>query len=188
MKNILDFTKELIVMHFHDGDTLVDFTMGNGHDTLFLHQHFPNAKITAFDIQEQALNNTKALLQEHNADFEKITLILDSHSNLDTYITTPIDGGIFNLGYLPSYNKQITTLAETTLIALKKALQLLKIGGLLIIVVYQGHKNGAIESDAVYQFCKNLDNRYYTVLQYHFMNKKAPPYILAIQKDKQELK
>ncbi|WMJ21917.1 class I SAM-dependent methyltransferase [Paludicola sp. MB14-C6] len=184
MKNILDFTKELMLMHFHDGDVLVDFTMGNGNDTLFLHQQFPESMLIAFDIQEIALENTKLLLQENHANMEKITLINDSHSNLDCYIHSVIDGGIFNLGYLPSCNKQITTLAETTIQAIQKAINLLKIGGLLIIVVYQGHKNGAIESNIVFDYCVNLDNRKFTVLQYNFVNKKAPPYILAIQKDK----
>jgi 16S rRNA G1207 methylase RsmC len=184
MKTILDFTKDLMLMHFQDKNTLVDFTMGNGHDTLFLHQQFPNAQIVAFDIQEEALNNTKSLLQEHGGDTTNIALILDSHSNVDQYIQGEIDGGIFNLGYLPSCNKQVTTVVETTLEAIEKAVNLLKVGGLLIIVVYQGHKNGAIESKSVFNYCVSLDNRKFTVLHYNFINKKNPPYILAIQKDK----
>lgn len=184
MKNILDFTKELMLMHFKDGEPLVDFTMGNGNDTLFLRQQFPRSQIFSFDIQNQALESTKQLLHEYRIPQENTTLILDSHRNVEQYVQTPIGGGIFNLGYLPSCNKQITTLAETTIEAIQKAIDLVKVGRLLIIVVYQGHRNGAIESKAVSKFCTALDNRKYTVLQYNFINKKTPPYILAIQKDK----
>ena len=56
-------------------------------------------------------------------------LILDSHSNLDRYIQTPLDAGVFNLGYLPWADKTITTRRETTLEAVEKALSLLRVGG-----------------------------------------------------------
>ena len=36
MLRLLDLQKQLILTHLHAGDTAVDFTMGNGHDTEFL--------------------------------------------------------------------------------------------------------------------------------------------------------
>ena len=51
----------------------VDFTMGNGHDTLFLAEQC--AKVYAFDIQPEALENTKKRL----GDRQHLQLILDSH-------------------------------------------------------------------------------------------------------------
>ena len=44
-----DFLREIIT----DQDTVVDATMGNGHDTLFLAKLAK--EVYAFDIQEQAL-------------------------------------------------------------------------------------------------------------------------------------
>ena len=36
MIELLDLHKRFILEHLHAGDTAVDFTMGNGHDTEFL--------------------------------------------------------------------------------------------------------------------------------------------------------
>lgn len=49
-----DFLREIIT----DQDTVVDATMGNGHDTLFLAKLAK--EVYAFDIQEQALSIRKS--------------------------------------------------------------------------------------------------------------------------------
>ena len=42
------------------GDTVVDATMGNGHDTLFLCELVgEEGRVYAFDVQAQAVKNTK---------------------------------------------------------------------------------------------------------------------------------
>ena len=48
-------------------DIVVDATMGNGHDTLFLAQLA--RKVYAFDIQEQAVEKTRQRLAEAGLDF-----------------------------------------------------------------------------------------------------------------------
>ena len=46
-----------------EGGTYIDGTMGNGHDTLLLCELAgKKGSVWAFDVQEQALRNTKALL------------------------------------------------------------------------------------------------------------------------------
>ena len=50
--------------HIRPGDTVVDFTMGNGHDTEYLCRKVPDGKVYAFDIQASALENTKKRLEE----------------------------------------------------------------------------------------------------------------------------
>src|ERR1700710_2144102 len=41
------------------GDVVVDATMGNGHDTLFLAQHvLPGGRVFAFDVQAEAVEQT----------------------------------------------------------------------------------------------------------------------------------
>ena len=48
------------------GDLCIDATMGNGNDTLFLcRMAGKTGHVTAFDIQQQALEATEKLLEEN---------------------------------------------------------------------------------------------------------------------------
>lgn len=75
-------------------------------------------KVISFDIQKEAINKTREKLREF--DYKNITLINDGHENLDKHIQEKVKLFIFNLGYLPGKDHNITTKAETTLKALKK--------------------------------------------------------------------
>ena len=57
-----------------------------------------------FDIQKEALDNTKSLLEESGIDNFK--LILDSHENILNYVSS-FKGVVFNLGYLPKGDKRL---------------------------------------------------------------------------------
>ena len=48
----------------------------------------------------------------------------------------------FNLGYLPGGDKTITTVSETTQLALEATKKILIPGGLISLVVYVGHPGG----------------------------------------------
>ena len=85
----------------------------------------------AFDIQEEALFQTRTLLAKHHL---AACLIRDSHENLDHYVKKPLDAAIFNFGYLPNGDKTITTTADSSLSAVQKALSLLKDTGILVLV------------------------------------------------------
>ena len=111
-------------------------------------------------------------------------LILDSHSNLDRYIQTPLDAGVFNLGYLPWADKTITTRRETTLEAVEKALSLLRVGGVLVIVIYPGHEEGRLEGEALQQKLSTLDPKLYDVLLHRLIHVPNCPYILAVERRK----
>ena len=101
MINLLDVEKGFLLPHVKKGGTAVDFTMGNGHDTLWLSQMLgETGKVFAFDIQEKALQNTRLLLQAEKAG-QNCTLILDSHHKVKDYVKEKICVGIFNLGFLP---------------------------------------------------------------------------------------
>ena len=71
-------------------DMVVDATMGNGHDTLFLAKLAK--KVYAFDIQEQALEKTQERLNQ--ARMTNIQLILQGHETLDQFVTEA-KAGIF---------------------------------------------------------------------------------------------
>ena len=116
-------------------DTVVDATMGNGHDTLFLAQLA--RQVYAFDIQEQAVEKTRQRLAE--AGLDNVQLILVGHETLDQY-TDHFKAAIFNLGYLPSADKSVITRPDTTLEALEKVCRGLEKGGRAAIMIYYGHE------------------------------------------------
>lgn len=183
MQSILHTAKELLLPALRPGGTAADFTMGNGHDTLFLSRALPGGQVWAFDIQPAALKATQALLDSNSAG-GNVRLVLDSHSNLDRYIQTPLDAGVFNLGYLPWADKAITTRRETTLEAVDKALPLLRVGGVLVIVIYPGHEEGRLEGEALQQKLSGLDSKRYDVLLHRLIHVPECPYILAVERRK----
>ncbi len=88
---------------------------------------------------------------------------------------------VFNLGYLPGGDKQITTTTETTLDAVRDSLRLLKVNGLLCITMYDGHPEGAEEKRALLHFAEELDSKLWHVSYISMLNQRnAPPEILLI--------
>ena len=168
-----DFLLEVL----DDNALTVDFTMGNGFDTQFLCEH--SKFVYAFDKQAKALENTKNRLESLKLD--NYQLILDGHENCRSYIPF-YKAGIFNLGYLPGENHQITTKEETTLKALRDALDLLDVKGRLIVVCYPGHDEGKIESESVDRFVSKLSPHDYHVASLKMLNKKLSPYLVIIDK------
>lgn len=120
-------------------DIVVDMTVGNGNDTLYLCSLAK--KVYGFDIQEEAINNTKCKTK----DFTNLILIKDNHNNVDKYIKEKIKLFIFNLGYLPNSESKIITNKDDTLLAFKKAYDYLLDDGYIIITFYLGHQGGKDE-------------------------------------------
>ena len=146
MVDLTGLHKHFVLEHLKPGDTAVDFTMGNGNDTLFLSKAVgEGGRVYAFDIQEEALISTREHLKENGAP-ENYTLICASHHLVKEYVKEPIKAGMFNLGYLPrSGRKAVTTMRETTIPAVQSAIELLAPDGVLIVAIYPGHKEGAHE-------------------------------------------
>lgn len=181
MDKVIEFSHNLISNVVTKDDTTLDLTVGNGNDTLFLAAI--SKQVIGFDIQEVAINNTKKKLE----GYDNVTLYLDSHENLDKYNLENIKAIIMNLGYLPKGDKNITTMAKSSLNALKKALKALMVTGIMVIVIYKGHQEGYKESIKIRNYVKKLDQKYYQVLQYEFINQiNNPPYVIAIEKIKDE--
>ena len=94
---------------------------------------------------------------------------------------------VFNLGYLPGGDKEITTHTESTLCALQAALELLRVDGLLCVTVYWGHPSGREEREAVLRWAKNLDKGIYHCVHTDMLNQpNCPPEIVLITKKKEE--
>lgn len=186
LTGIIPYAHQLLKNTLKQGDIAVDATCGNGNDTLFLSKLVGDSgHVYSFDIQEQAIETTKGLLQANEK--HNITYIHDSHAKVNQYIPEAlhgkIGGAIFNLGYLPRSDKQIITKGDSTITAVNSLLPYIKKEALIVIVIYYGHEGGAEEKEEVLQFVKQLDQKQYSVLQYQFINQKNnPPFVVAIEK------
>ncbi len=182
MIDLLTLHKYFLSAHIKEGDTVADFTMGNGNDTLWLSKAVgENGKVYSFDIQEAALENTEKRLKENGAP-ENYTLILDSHSNLSKYIEGKIKAGVFNLGYLPGADKSKTTLRETTAIAVHDAMEKLDNDGVLLVAVYPGHEEGALEGEMLYNTLSGYTRFAYCISKFQIINSPTSPYFFLIEK------
>jgi len=182
MVDLMALEKQFLSAHIKEGICAVDFTMGNGHDTLFLSKAIgENGKLYAFDIQDQALENTRKRLQDSGC-YENYTLIKASHSLVKDYVKTKIDVGVFNLGYLPGGDKSITTLRETTIPAVDAAIELLNDDGIILIAVYPGHSEGEKEGKLLTERLSLLDRKQICVSRFTILNSPTSPYFIAIEK------
>ena len=178
MKRPLEMAHDFLAQVITKDDVVVDATMGNGHDTLFLAKLAK--QVYAFDIQEQALKQTSQRLQE--AGFINVKLILQGHETVDQFVKE-VKAAIFNLGYLPSADKSIITKPQTTIESLDKLCQMLVKGGRIAIMIYYGHEGGDIERDAVMDFVSQLPQQEYTATIYRTLNQiNHPPFLVMIEK------
>lgn len=186
LKNSLHISHELISRVVKLGDIVVDATMGNGNDTLFLAGLVGDkGRVYSFDVQQLALDNTRKRLTEAGV-IDRVELILDGHQNLDKYVPKGIKAVMFNLGYLPKGDHNIGTKAETTITAIEKCLELLCKEGIVMIVVYYGGDSGFEEKDAVMEYFKTIDCKKYAVLVHDFVNQvNCPPIAICIEKMEQ---
>ena len=185
--NAIKFQQIMLSEYLVPGMTAADMTMGNGSDTKFILDIVGLAgKVYAFDIQAEALSNTKHRLGRPHP--QNCMLILDSHANCDRYIKKDeLELAVFNLGYLPGGDRSMITKPETTITALEKTLILLKCGAPVYIVSYKSHDGGK-ENNALCEYLKKLDQRYFNVILTSFINQKnEPPDLIIIEKRKDRL-
>jgi len=187
LDRILPFSRILLEKAISPGDIAIDATVGNGHDTLYLTNLVgEQGHVYGFDIQEQAIEQTKKRLIENQAD-QQVTLFLKSHDQLTAVLPESSKGkvtaAIFNLGYLPGGDKGIVTEANSTISAIEQLLEIMATEGIIVLVVYHGHPEGAVEKDELMKYVTNLPQDRAHVLHYGFMNQvNAPPFIIAIEK------
>lgn len=183
LNKVTEVNKVFIDKIVNPGDTVIDATMGNGYDTLYLAKLVGNAgKVYAFDVQEEALKSTKKKVERDNLQCY-VELILDGHENMDKYVKEEVSCVLFNLGYLPRAKHNIITKPETTLQALEKSLNLLKPNGVISVAIYTGHEGGMDEKNEVCQYLNNLDQNYYNVLHMNFPNQvNNPPELILVEK------
>jgi len=173
-------THEIIGQHFKGKEKhlAVDATLGNGHDCEFL-LRLGFAHVIAFDIQEKALTASKKRLEA--AQLNKVILIQDGHQNMQQHISTKVDCFMFNFGYLPNSDKSITTLAQTSVDALQSALKLLSDDGIITLLCYPGHEQGATETKAIQSTLNDLDNQFLVKKYLAILSKPEAPVLYVIE-------
>ncbi len=191
MNNLIVRTTSLAMSitlsYIEKGDTVVDATCGSGQDTLALSRAVgEEGRVLAFDIQKAAIGQTEKRLRAHGAD--NVRLILDSFVSMTSYLPeNSASAVVFNLGYLPGGDHSITTRAEITLAGLDAALRTIRPGGLVSLVLYDGHENGAEEKKQLLGRAEQLDPALYHVAFVSMLNQSNhPPEILWITKKRNE--
>jgi len=180
---VLDAAHEFVESALHPGETAVDATVGNGHDTLALARAVgAEGRVVGFDVQAEALAATRERLAGVEGTAE-VDLIHDGHEHLARHMgADPVGAVMFNLGYLPGSESSLTTRPETTLPALRAAAERLRPGGVLTVVLYTGHEGGPVEADAVEAWATDLPQRRYRALSYRFLNQQNdPPRLLVVE-------
>lgn len=170
---LTDLTKQILFENVENKNISVDFTLGRGNDSVFLSGCFNF--VYAFDIQEKCIEEFRL------REIGNVKLILDTHANVDRYVES-FDCGMYNLGYLPNGDKEITTLKESTILSLSKAVEMLNVGGFISIILYIGHEQGRDESLEVLNFCGRLCNKKFNVAYLNLLNKNFPPSLILINR------
>ena len=172
--NTLSMVHEFLRRTVKPGDFCIDATAGKGRDTALLCRLTGDAgRVLAFDIQEAAVAQTKALLAAEGLTAE---VIRDSHANMERYaVAETVDCVVFNFGRLPGGDPSIFTRSDTSVAALEAALRLLKSGGVIAIALYYGGANGYGERDAVMTWLETLDDRKFSVLRCDWANRRNDP-------------
>lgn len=184
LKSARYLAREVLERAVGPGDAVIDATMGNGHDTLTLCEAVgPEGRVYAFDIQQDAVEETERLLRSHGVA-ERARLFHTGHEQMAEYVKEPVAAAVFNLGWLPGGDHGITTRWETTERAVRTALELLRPGGVLVVCAYPGHAEGDRERQELTGLLSGLNNREYNVLRQQFLNANAgAPECFVVQKN-----
>ena len=150
----------------------IDATCGNGGDTAFLCGiTAPEGKVLGFDIQPEAIASTRKHLEQKGIPAEKYELHCDSHANLLQYVQPgTADAVMFNFGWLPGADHNVFSTADSSIPALKAALEAVRPGGAVSAILYSGQVIGMAEKQTVLEFLRALPLKDFTVLVCDFAN------------------
>lgn len=181
----LNIIHRIINEKVQPGDICIDATAGRGNDTLLLAQLVgESGHVTAFDIQQDAVDSTKALLAT-NGMTERTDVLLKSHSEMgEMFEENTVSCITFNFGWLPKGDHNIFTSKSTSIPAIEQGLKLLKSGGIMTLIIYYGRETGFEERDALLEYLPTIDSSRFTVIEMPFVNRpNCPPIPIIILKD-----
>ena len=172
--NPLGLVHEFLRQTVRPGAFCIDATAGKGRDTALLCRLAgAEGKVLAFDIQLEAVEQTRVLLEKEGLS---ATVLPESHANMGRYAEEgTVDAIVFNFGRLPGGDPHIFTVAESSIAAIDAGLALLKSGGAMAIALYYGKENGYAERDAILSYVRTLDDRQFSGLSCDWANRKNDP-------------
>ena len=162
MSNLITKTTELAMAvaltYIKPGDTVVDATCGTGQDTIVLADAVgKEGRVLAFDIQKKALILTEARLHAHG--HANVDLLMKSFESMGDHLAEGSAAAVvFNLGYLPGGDHEITTQADILVAAVGKAKfvtpEMVKNGAVVIDVGMNRDENGKLCGDVDFDSVK----------------------------------
>jgi SAM-dependent methyltransferase len=179
-----EFHHTLIRPFVAAGDVVVDCTLGNGHDALFLAEAVgTGGHIFGFDLQEKAVERARGRLLDAGIEEGRFTFFRDSHEKIAEHVAPGIGAAVYNLGYLPGGDRAIVTERTTTIRSVKNSLQLLRREGVVALTLYNRQVGGKSEAEGVVEYASTLDFRLFKVLHLRYPNlPNDPPAMVMIQR------
>lgn len=176
-EHIRNFVIDYLERHVTKQDLVIDATVGNGFDTVLLSKLALH--VIGFDIQAIAIETTQRQLDIQGC--HNVTLYHQSFENIKTL--QGYKGVVFNLGYLPHGDKNITTHVKTTLSTVQWITQQLPPDGFILITAYPGHPEGEIEANALLEWAITLDSSFISLI-YQIQNRAYAPFNIVIERQK----
>lgn len=166
------------------GDLAIDATCGNGHDTFFLAELGILDKLYSYDIQSNALKNASLKLESLPLEIrQKVTFVHQSHQSFLSEIhNSSIKLIVYNLGFLPGGDKNVTTQLESTMQSIQSAMAILAAGGLISVTCYSGHEEGAKEEQALRSYLSALSPMEWSYSHQFWYNRRMAPSLILLQK------
>ncbi|CAM9184177.1 unnamed protein product [Pylaiella littoralis] len=171
------------------GDTVLDCTAGNGHDSLALGKAVALkdglGSLYVMDVQERALEATRERLRSELGELalKRSTLINGNFREMPPELEPEsVQLVVYNLGWLPGGDKSITTKLEDTLESIEAAKPLVKHGGMISVMLYKGHAEGERETDAVLGYAAGLALNQWRVFTHERINRPDSPQLLTMYK------
>ena len=164
--------QDMLALRLSSPRLCIDATCGNGGDTAFLCGiTAPEGKVLGFDIQPEAIASTRKHLEQKGIPAGKYELHCDSHANLLQYVQPgTADAVMFNFGWLPGADHNVFSTADSSIPALKAALEAVRPGGAVSAILYSGQVIGSDEKQTVLEFIRALPLKSFTVLVCDFAN------------------
>ena len=81
-----------------------------------------------------------------------------------------------------SGKKAVTTMRKTTMPAVEAALDLLLPDGVLIVAIYPGHEEGALEGEMLREYFKTTSRYKLCPSEFKILNSPTSPYFFLVEK------
>ena len=173
---MVDVSHDFLRPVMHRQAILVDGTLGSGRDSKFLLKRAK--KVVAYEVQAQAIEKAKKCFSPNELD--RLEIRHESHETIKD-LDESIDGAIFNFGWWPDGDTNITTIPETSLKAVQAAFDHLKPKGRMALVFYP-HMAGKAEAELIESWLKTLDHRAVPTEKVTILNADNAPFALLVEK------